>query len=751
MVKRWVWLVFFCWISIIPSAAALDIGDDVQPVLPHASIFIESARQLSVTELRSDVVVEFFRPLSSDILRTGPNPSPFWLNFELVSYADSPVQRLLFVDSPYLIIDQVVNVNGQAVVTAGERSVGLTLPDGRHEFFVRLVPTSPTSLSLNVGSVEQSLAFRLQAGGIQAIMAGVLLTMSAFCFWYAIRQRNGLLFFLSVYYAAGLFFFGGIWPYAVATVTPNTPTLASAFVLSFLLIFWLIASYMVRASLSVAFYRAVQAASITLLIAMPFLLWLGVERTFYSATTALLCPLVLGTCLFGYRGQAPGLSALVASALGFGVWLILWLFEMRGESLAKPYTVPVFCAITMLHATLLYHGVFSFSRSDRKSPLPITTPTSSITTKLLKDISHSLNNRINGLTGTMDMLAQTGLASQHAEWFGTIDLSVLQLESLCDELNTITLLQDRGTGDSRQRLLSAKQFDVIELIESSVDPFRQVAARLGVELIADLEQVTHSARIGPDEAIRRCLKIILGRAIDASATGDEIILTALAANDRDCRFRIQARGMTMSASDIQSLMHTNHEQPRALGLQLAVHLAKQFRAELHVTGDSPGVSFVLPMQLPIPFEQPSQSTVRSNWQLPSGMRVLVVDDSLTCRRTLQPMLQQLQLRVEVADNIQTALATIETQYHMDDPFEIILCDHQLGNYPGLQLVRELRKGSEPWQKRMMIVLMSGTPKFELPDEYRQLDVKHVVEKPVFMHSLRRTLEQAYNDFLRGTA
>ncbi|WP_119393301.1 response regulator [Salinibius halmophilus] len=751
MSNRLAWLVLLCWISISPSVLALNITDEVQPVLPHASIYIESARALSEDDLRSDTVVEFFRPLSRNSLRTGPDIHPFWLNFELVTFAEEPIQRLLFIDSPYLVIDQIVSMNGQAVTTMGERSIGLTLPEGRHEFFVRFVPTAPTSLSLSIGSVEQSIAYRLQAGGVQAIMAGVLVAMAGFSMWYAIRQRNGLLFFLSTYFTASLFFFGAVWPYAVATVTPNTPMLASAIVLSFLLIFWLISSYMVRTSLSDIYYRTTQTAAITLLVAIPFLLWLGIPRSFYSAATALLCPIVLGTCLFGYRGQAPGLSALVASALAFGVWLILWLFEMRGESLAKPYTVPVFSVITMLHVTLLYHGVFSFSRSHKKQPLPVTPVSSSITTKLLKDISHSLNNRINGLTGTMDMLAQTGLANQHAEWFGTIDLSVLQLESLCDELNTITLLQDRGTADSRQRLLSPKQFDVVELIESCVDPFRQVAARLGVELIADLEQVTHSARIGPDEAIRRCIKIILGRAIDASATGDEIILTALAANDRDCRFRIQARGMTMSASDIQSLMHTNHEQPRALGLQLAVHLAKQFDAELHLTGDSPGVSFVLPIQLAIPFEQPTQATIRSNWQLPSGMRVLVVDDSLTCRRTLQPMLQQLQLRVEVADNIQTALATIETQYHMDDPFEVILCDHQLGNYPGLQLVRELKQGTEPWQKRMMIVLMSGTPKFELPDEYRQLGVKHVVEKPVFMHSLRKTLEHAYNEYLRGSA
>lgn len=749
--KRWIWFVFFWWITISSSAFALTLKDEVQYVLPHSSIFIESTREISERELYDLSTVEFFRPLQNNTIRTGPDAKPFWLNMVLVSEQATPIQRLLFIDSPYMKIDKVVDIRGQLVYEAKDRTLALTLPSGPHEIFLRIVPSAPSSISAHIAPPEKSLLQRLRAGSIQAIMAGVLLTMSAFALWYGIRQRNWLLFFLSVYYALGLFFFGAIWPYAVATITPNTPTIASAFVLEFLLIFWLISSYMVKGTLPDWFYRTIQTASLTLLLATPFLLWFDMPRGLYSIATALLCPVVLVTCLYGYRGQAPGLSALVASALAFGAWLILWLFEMRGESLAKPYTVPIFCSITMLHASLLYHGVFSYSRDKRQSPMLVTTSGSSITTKLLKDISHSLNNRINGLTGTMDMLAQTGISNQHAEWFGTIDLSVLQLESMCDELNTITLLQDRGTADSRQRLLSHRKFDVIDLMESVVDPFRQVAARLGVELVADLEQVTHAQRVGPDEAIRRSLKIILGRAIDSSAPGDEIILTALAANDKNCRFRIQARGMTMSASDIQSLMHTNHEQPRALGLQLAVHLAKQFGSELHVTGDSPGVSFILPAQMPIPFEQPNDSTVRSNWQLPSGMRVLVVDDSLTCRRTLQPMLQQLQLRVEVVDNIQTALATIETQYHMDDPFEIILCDHQLGNYQGLQLVREIRTEAEPWQKRLLMVLMSGTPKFELPDEYRQLDVKHVVEKPVFMHSLRKTLEQAYNDYLRGTS
>lgn len=746
MVGRCKGWIFILLISVASSATALTLTDEVQDLLPYASIYVESARPLSEAQLRRDSAVEFFRPVQDDSLRTGPDAHPIWLNFILETQAN--LHRTIFIDSPYMHVNQVVDLNGELTVTFDKRTISLTIPPGKHEIFVRLVPSAPTTLSLTIAAPELALKERLQAGGIQAIMAGVLLTMMFFSIWYAARQRSGLLLSAGVYFFLQLIFFGAIWPFAVATVTPSQPDVGAAFVLAMASIFWMMTSFTVRDSLPDWYWRMAKVVGSCLLATLPLLMWLDASRLVYTTLLAIVSPLAIGTALFGYRGQAPGLSALIASGLALAVWLILWRFEQRGQSLATDNPVPIFCTVIMLHAVLLYHGIFSFSRGKRSKPLAVAQSGPLLTTKLLKDISHTLNNRINGLTGTMDMLAQTGVASQHAEWFGTIDLSVLQLESLCDELNTITLLQDRGTNDSRQRLLGDSQFDVFELMESAVDPFRQVAARLGVELIADLEQVTHSTRIGPVEAIRRCLKIILGRAIDASAPDDEIILTVIAMNDRDCRFRIQARGMTMSASDIQSLLHANHEHPRALGLQLAIHLAKQFNCEMRVTNDAPGVSFVLPVILDQPLDRPVIKEP-AGWQLPTGMRVLVVDDSLTCRRTLQPMLQQLRLRVEVADNIQTALATIENQYHMDDPFEIILCDHQLGNYPGLQLVREITEGDEPWQKRLLMVLMSGTPKFELPDEYRQLGVKHVVEKPVFMHSLRRTLEQAYGDYLRG--
>ena len=101
-------------------------------------------------------------------------------------------------------------------------------------------------------------------------------------------------------------------------------------------------------------------------------------------------------------------------------------------------------------------------------------------------------------------------------------------------------------------------------------------------------------------------------------------------------------------------------------------------------------------------------------------RLLIIDDELLIRMSLESGMTDLGYQVKSAENIREGLALAES-FHPS----AILLDNRLGNDSGLAHVAELRRLDED----MMIILMTAYGSVLQAVEAMKLGVSHYIQKP----------------------
>lgn len=83
------------------------------------------------------------------------------------------------------------------------------------------------------------------------------------------------------------------------------------------------------------------------------------------------------------------------------------------------------------------------------------------------------------------------------------------------------------------------------------------------------------------------------------------------------------------------------------------------------------------------------------------MRILVIDDDMYVLRALQRSLRSHD--VSIVANPLNATAMVEAADVDGEPFELVVCDHEMPGMSGLDVLARLRSGRQP----PMLLLMSG--------------------------------------------
>lgn len=121
----------------------------------------------------------------------------------------------------------------------------------------------------------------------------------------------------------------------------------------------------------------------------------------------------------------------------------------------------------------------------------------------------------------------------------------------------------------------------------------------------------------------------------------------------------------------------------------------------------------------------------------SLLRALVVDDVSTARWASRHMLTEMGfLNVEEAQSGRAALERLRQL-----PFNLILCDWNMGDMNGLELFEALAGDSN--LKRIPFVMVTGSVTAEKVKEAVQKGIHSYVAKPISEDTLRKAIAQAF--------
>lgn len=137
----------------------------------------------------------------------------------------------------------------------------------------------------------------------------------------------------------------------------------------------------------------------------------------------------------------------------------------------------------------------------------------------LANISHEIRTPMNGIIGTASLLEQTRLSSEQNELVHIITSSGHSLVHLINDVLDFSKLE------SEKMILENRPFDLIDLIEETIELFCYQAAERNIDLMYHVEQQTPSCIYGDRERLKQVLVNLIGNAVKFTPEG-EIIISA---------------------------------------------------------------------------------------------------------------------------------------------------------------------------------------------------------------------------------
>jgi signal transduction histidine kinase/ligand-binding sensor domain-containing protein/CheY-like chemotaxis protein len=359
----------------------------------------------------------------------------------------------------------------------------------------------------------------------------------------------------------------------------------------------------------------------------------------------------------------------------------------------------------------------------------------------LATMSHEIRTPMNGVIGMASLLAETPLTAEQFEYTETI-------RSCGDNLLTvINDILDFSKIESGKMELEQISFDLRSCVESVLDVFAGKAAKIGLDLIYQIEPNVPSKIIGDSTRVRQVLLNLVSNAIKFTTEG-EIFVNIAASKDialQDdalfLKFSVRDTGIGIP-EDKQHLLFKSFAQVDSsttrkyggtgLGLAICEKLVQLMGGEISLAS-TPSVGSVFSFTIKTSSaEEAFQKYVYLNPNDCIGKRVLVVDDNETNCMILKTQLEQWKLIPVVAQSAAQAMDILYEGHSID----LVITDYHMPITDGVAFGKMIRSR----YPSLPIVLLSslGTDR---TNELSELFF-HILTKPVHQTQLNETIFQA---------
>ena len=304
-------------------------------------------------------------------------------------------------------------------------------------------------------------------------------------------------------------------------------------------------------------------------------------------------------------------------------------------------------------------------------------------------------------------------------------------------LSVINDILDFSKIDSGHFELEKIDFDLRELIESTVDQFAFRAHEKQLEMNCQIDQNVPFFVNGDPERLRQVLINLLGNALKFTETG-EVNLRVKQRGDKT-RFLLEDTGIGMK-KEVQQKLFDSFTQADAsttrkyggtgLGLAISGSLVQLMGGKIHVSSElGAGSEFWFEIGLPVVRQSrmAEQEAAELLARLPET-RILVVDDNSTNCEILSGHLMHWGMDVAVCQQSSETVERMLVADRLERPFEIVILDFFMPDLNGCDVAAAIRK--TPLLRDTPIILLSSSHEILSRDQLDQLGIQVAMTKPV---------------------
>jgi PAS domain S-box-containing protein len=371
--------------------------------------------------------------------------------------------------------------------------------------------------------------------------------------------------------------------------------------------------------------------------------------------------------------------------------------------------------------------------------------------EFLANMSHEIRTPMNAVIGFSELaLESPNNEEKHTYLKQILDSS----KSLLGILNDIL---DFSKIEARQLSIESKVFDLNELLNNLHRMFDLRAQEKGLLFTLNKDHRLPEYLVGDQLRLRQILTNLLGNAFKFTERGEvRLDLEQLASTEDGILliFKIQDSGIGMSKTQIENLFKpfsqadnsiTRRFGGTGLGLSISRNLAQLMDGDIFVQSKANSgskFSFQVRLKAATPEQIASQISQREASHLLNNAsnssevlhhkKVLLVEDNRVNQLLATRLLQKLNIQVELAQNGEEAINSIES-----NSYDLILMDIQMPIMDGLEATRRIRQNSR--FANLPIIAMSAGVTLNEQALCAQVGMSGFIGKPVDFNELKNTL------------